>query len=65
MNYRILFNYDDENEIDEAVIFYKRVNYCTELYGNHDFINIFRLSKKMFRTLLRLIEADTTPPSQS
>ncbi|CAI6345284.1 unnamed protein product [Macrosiphum euphorbiae] len=71
MNHRILFDYYEDDEIDEAVIalqqrpriFYERVNYL-ELYDNHDFISRFRTSKETFRTLLRLIEADISPPSQ-
>lgn len=69
MNRRLLFN--DDNEIDEVVIamqrrsriFYERVNYL-ELYDNHDFINRFRLSKDTFHTVLELIEAEISPPSQ-
>lgn len=71
MNRRILFNFDDEDEIDDVVIamqrrpriIYERINYL-ELYDNHDFINRFRLSKETFRTLLGLIEAEISPPSQ-
>lgn len=70
MNQRILFDYDAENEVDEAIVaierrprvFYERINYL-ELYDNHDFINRFRLSKETFRTVLRLIEVDISPPA--
>jgi len=71
MNHRILFDYYEDDEIDEAVIalqqcpriFYERVNYL-ELYYNHDFISRFQTSKETLRTLLRLIEADISTPSQ-
>lgn len=67
----ILFDYDDENEVDEALIamqrrpriIYERKNYL-ELYDNDDFVNRFRLSKQTFHTLLGLIEADISPPSE-
>jgi len=71
MNHRILFDYYEDDEIDEAVIalqqrpriFYERVNFL-ELYDNHDFLSRFRTSKETFRNVLRLIEADISPPSQ-
>ena len=67
---RILF--DDENAIDDEIIamqqrpkiFYARVNYL-ELYDDHDFINRFRLSKTTFKTVLRSIENEISPPSIS
>lgn len=70
-DHRILFNNDENYELDEVVIamqrrpriFYERINYL-EFYDNHDFINRFRLSKETFRTVLRMIEADIHPPSQ-
>lgn len=66
---RILF--DDENANDDEVIamqrrpkiFYKRVNYL-ELYDDHDFINRFRVSKATFKSILRSIENEISPPSK-
>lgn len=62
MNHRILFDYDDDNEIDEAAIvmqrrrrfFYERIKYL-ELYDNNN-INKFRLSKETFHILWILIK---------
>lgn len=59
MNHRLLFDFDNEDEIDEAIIvmqrrpriFYKRVNYL-EFYDDKDFVNRFHISKETFLTLL-------------
>lgn len=66
---RILFDHENAND-DEVIalqrrpkIFYERVNYL-EMYDDHDFINRFRVSKATFKSILRSIENEISPPSK-